>query len=298
MKIAILHHDLEDSEKKMQELLVEGGILVKMLDVREASIEDFYDVSFVLNRVYASVANRDYSSISKTLALLKALEEKNIKCLNSYLTTFYDYSKYDSYKLFKENNIATPETLFIDSEENILEIANEAIEKFGLPLVVKRNTGGRGKDISRVDASEDLIEDLKKKFKTAEEEKYGGGFIIQELIKSAKSHDMRIGVFNGKFTFSFGRTLIPGDSETNWLASMSNGSEAVQCDASDSQKELAENVTNLIGARFNEVDILFSEEGPIIIENNPTPNYTTSEKGVKRIKTFVECLKNEEVWSN
>ena len=98
MKIAILHHDLEDSEKKMQELLVEGGILVKMLDVREASIEDFYDVSFVLNRVYASVANRDYSSISKTLALLKALEEKNIKCLNSYLTTFYDYSKYDSYK--------------------------------------------------------------------------------------------------------------------------------------------------------------------------------------------------------
>ena len=229
---------------------------------------------------------------------MKELEEKNIKCLNSYLTTFYDYSKYDSYKLFKENNIATPETLFIDSEENILGIANEAIEKFGLPLVVKRNTGGRGKDISRVDTSGDLIEDLKNKFKNAKEEEYGGGFIIQELIKSVKSHDMRIGVFNGKFTFSFGRTLIPGDSETKWLASMSNGSEAVQCDASDSQKILAENVTNLIGARFNEVDILFSEKGPIIIENNPTPNYTTSEKGIKRIKTFVECLKNEEIWGN
>jgi len=60
MKIAILHHDLENSERILRDLLEKRDIKVKMLDIRNTEIGDFEGVDVVLNRVYASVANRDF----------------------------------------------------------------------------------------------------------------------------------------------------------------------------------------------------------------------------------------------
>jgi len=274
MRIVIIHHDLEESEEKMAESFIKKGFSVMLLDVRRAELKDFEGVDLVLNRVYASVANRDYPSIPRTLVLLKKLESNGIRCINSYITSLYDYSKYDTFKLTKKLKMPTPETIFINNKDKIQEISEQSIKKFGFPMIVKRNTGGRGKDISRVDNKKDLIKDLKNKFYSVEEDNYTGGFIIQEFIVPTKDHDCRMGVANGKFIFSYGRTLISSNSKDKWLASQANGSKECLYEATKDQEILGENSTNAIGAEFNEIDMAFGEnQEMVIIENNPTPNF-------------------------
>lgn len=301
MKVVILHHDLEGAEVMIKSFLENEGIEARLLDIREATIDCFDDVDLVLNRVYASVANRDFGSIEKTLSLLKALEKKGMKCINSYKTSLYDYNKYEAYKAMKSKGIDTPETLFIDSKDEINEIAKKSEMELGFPLVVKRNTGGRGKDVSKVFDKFSLIKDLEAKFDLAKKEGYGGGFIIQNFVKSLKNHDCRIGLFKDDFLFAYGRTLIAHNSPDNWLASISRGSELVEYSPSELEINKAKEASRAIGAEFNEMDILFGENGPVIVEHNPTPVYYVEDLSEQQmLKNYVwgvlnsfPLLKNE-----
>lgn len=287
MKVAILHHDLEFAEERIGKTLEDLGHKATLIDIREGKINYFKKSDLVLNRVYASVANRDYSSIPKTLELLNNLEKNGIYCLNSWLTSKYDYSKYASFIIMKNAGIRSPETIFINEEKDLDKKVKMLEEKLGLPMIIKRDTGGRGKEVSKVDSINEIYDDLKNKFQLAQEEKYFGGFIAQEFIKSARDHDCRIGVINGEPLFSYGRSLIAHNSKEIWLASMSNGSKKVEYEAQQEEREIASKTSNLIGAKFNELDIIFSKEGPVVIENNPTPNYFNSPAGRKKIKFFV-----------
>ena len=292
MKIIILHHDLEPEEIKIKEILEQKGFLAELKDIRDVDIEEIEGNSVVLNRVYASVANRDFSSIEKTLDLLKKLEAKGIPCINSYFTSLYDYNKFEAYKKLKENGILTPETILVDSEQEIENLSEKAIEAFGLPLIIKRNTGGRAKDVWKANSVEELKKDLINKFENAKKENYAGGFIIQEFAKTTKGHDCRLTIFDSKPISSLGRTLVSLDSTTPWLASASKGSQLIEFEASQEVIDLAIKASQVIGAKFNSLDIMFTEKGPSIIENNPTPNYSniSSLEGVERLKGFVSQI--------
>ena len=97
-----------------------------------------------------------------------------------------------------------------------------------MPIISKRNAGGRGKDISKINSIQELEQDLKNKFKLAEQEKYQGGFIIQEFVKSSKDYDCRLAIINKKKGFAYGRTLVSHNSNEKWLASASKGSKKIK----------------------------------------------------------------------
>ncbi len=294
MRIGILHHDLEFAEKNIAEVLTKKGAETELVDIREQGIERILEkCDLVLNRVYASVANRDYSSIPKTLELLKSLEQKGIICINSYKTSLFDYNKYESFLKMKEEGLPTPETILIENEENLEEKTKEICERLKFPLIIKRNIGGRGKDISRITTYEDALKNLKEKFKNAKKEGYGGGFIAQKFIKSSRNHDCRIGVINGNVEFSYSRSLISLNSEDAWLASCTNGSVEGIYNAEKPEKEISLKASKKIGSEFNELDIMFTKKGPVIIENNPTPNYFDEPEDRKRIAQFTDIILNK-----
>lgn len=300
MRIDILHHDLEPAEECIAELLRKQDIDARLIDIRQAELDSFTGTNLVLNRVYASVANRDYASISRTLNLLRLLEEKGIKCLNSYRTSLFDYSKMDSYLEMSRRGIYTPRTLFFSiNEEEIQEQVERITSSLDFPIVLKRNTGGRGKDISKLENLEELIRNIASKIQNAEKERYFGGFVAQEFIESSREYDCRIGIINQKFAFSYKRSLIPKkQGEKPWIASISNGSIEGDYDAKKEEINLALKASTSIGAEFNELDVMFASRGPCIIENNPTPNYiVTSQRDQELMKLFIKSiisrLKNE-----
>lgn len=293
MSIVILHHDLELGEILMKKEFERRNIPIRMCDVREVSFNDLEGSDIVLNRVYASVANRDYPSIEKTLNLLKKLEESGTYCLNSYKTSLYDYDKYASYLVMKKEGVYTPETILIKGDESPKDIVDNLIESLGSPIILKRSAGGRGKDISRVHTKQEIIKDLDSKFSQALDEGYTGGFVAQEFVKSNRDYDSRIGIIDGKFEFSFSRSLIPFDSEDAWLASCSNGSIEGVYTAAPHEQELARRTTKIIGADFNQLDVIFTENGPCIVESNPTPNYEDIPEDHSRIVQFVDFSLNK-----
>lgn len=290
MKIGILHHDLEPSELKIKEYFEEEGFEVFLFDIRHSEIRDFSEIDVVLNRVYASVANRDYSSIQKTLELLKELEKDKL-CINSFKTSFYDYNKYEAYKVMKKNNLPTPETILFTNKDDIQISTEKAIKNLGLPLISKRNSGGRGKDITKINTREELIKDLEEKRILAEKEGYAGDFIIQKFIETNRDHDCRLSIINNNFGFSYGRTLVKHKSNSRWLASASKGSVKIDYQAGEEEIKMSLKTSQLLDAHFNTLDIMYTKNGPIIIENNPTPNYfVNEEENIVRIKTVVNTI--------
>lgn len=294
MKIAILHHDLEPSEELIKKSLEQRDFSVKMINIKEAKIDDFQGINIVLNRVYASVANRDFKSIIKTLLLLKKLEEQGIYCINSFATSVYDYSKFDSYKIMRGNNLPTPKTLLIKSKKEINGFSKLVLKELTFPMIIKRNTGGRGKDISKVDSKEKLKKELLKKFESAKEENYLGGFVVQEFIRSVFPHDFRVSIVNKKIIYSMSRTFICDDKKNEkWLASMTRGSTAKIVKLSKEIEEVSLKATEAIGAFFNDVDIIIGKKGPYIIENNPTPNFAKRKVKSNKEKVVIEKVVNE-----
>ena len=172
MKIAILHHDLEAPEPKFKELFEEQGAFVSFFDIRDVSEKDLLSFDLVFNRVYSSVASRDFKSLSKTLKLIKSLEKKGIRCVNSYTASLADYNKYKLYKKLKLNGINTPPTIFVCSRRDIKKNSEKAIKEFGFPLVVKRNCGGKSYEVTKVYSLKELIDTLDKMFDLAKKQSY------------------------------------------------------------------------------------------------------------------------------
>jgi len=108
------------------------------------------------------------------------------------------------------------------------------------------------------------------------------GFVVQPLLRSIEPHDYRILIVDGQVVFAHARSLMSLGDEPPWIASGRLGSETRTIDPPDDVVQLAIEATSCIGAVVNDPDIIRTEEGPIVIENNPTPSYTALGEGRRR----------------
>lgn len=280
-KIAILHQDLEWTEKEFERLLQKKQIDYKLFDIRKTSLSDI--TSFgensdlkVLNRVYASVGNRDYSSLETTLNLLFDLEKKGILTINSYSGTKTDYFKNYAYSLMKKFDILTPTTLTYNGSDldSVIDELN------GLPLIVKRNSGGRAFNLAKCDSKLE-VESAINTIRSSED--YSGDVIIQEFLEPIESRDYRVCVFDGEILYHHGRSLISlKDSEKPWLASRSQGSTILPIEKNiDSElASFAIKAASSVNVLLDIIDITKTEKGYCVIEHNPTPNFRPEYEGI------------------
>lgn len=295
MKIGILHHDLEEQEKIIAEELIKNGFEVKLYDLRKVSLEELKRNDVILNRVFASVANRNYNDNLMALEQLRYLENCGVTCLNSYFTTKCDYSKHFSAQIMIEKGILSPDTFLIKSMDQ-LEDAKKFAEKYGLekgiPIVLKRDIGGRGKDIHLIKNVDDLEKKIKMALLDAKDDGYSSGYVLQEFIESVLPHDYRVSIVNGEIIYSMTRSFIK-DRESNktWISSMTLGSKEKYVKLPDKIRDISLRATKAIGAFFNDTDVIVSAKGPYIIENNPTPNFAKRQVGNESSKREVVISK-------
>lgn len=283
MKIAILHQDLEYQEEVIKSEFEKKGFHCSLFDVRTLVKDDLLSFDLVLNRVFASVANRDYRDNLTTLEILAFLEDNSIKVINSLEATKVDYSKYYASKLLLDNGVLTPKTFFCNDLSNeTLSSLDSFLSELSFPVILKRDLGGRAKDLHKVNSKDKLLALLKDKLTSVNslDDGYAAGYIVQEFVESILDHDYRISVIAGDVCFSSTRSLLDFDgSGKPWLSSASNGSKVLFTDAPRNVIDLAKKSTSVIGALLNEVDIIITAKGPYLIENNPTPNFTPTSKG-------------------
>ncbi len=234
-----------------------------------------------MNRVYPSEA--DASTINRSLNMVSWLSQKGIKTINPLQACKADYDKAFAYRLMNANGVPTPRTMVLTRESGLESI----FDVFSLPLVVKRRTGGKGIDVMKVEERKTLRNFLEEK------EESLGRYLVQDFVESSGDHDIRVGVIEGNPLISYGRTLVPVNGEKPWMASCNHGSQIIPYQASEEECDLAVRASEAIGANLNEVDIQITEEGPIVIENNPTPGYDAGEE--HWVKLIVDHIVRSEV---
>jgi glutathione synthase/RimK-type ligase-like ATP-grasp enzyme len=270
MKVAILHQKLEYAEQQLSTLFQQRGHEISLIDIRQLEGVAFRQFDIVLNRVYASVANRCFEDTIAAIDLLEKLEAAGIRCINSLSSSRADYDKYIQYQQMKNHGVATPETVSVHSQAEF-QLQREAIGQLGFPLVLKRRTGGRAEGIFKINSNAELLACLETVFK---QQGYTGGYIIQQFHQSLGPHDYRIAIFDGDYSYSYARSLVATASgEQPWIGSGDLGSVFSPYQPTEAEIQLAIKASCAMGAIINEVDLLVTDNGPLVIENNLTPNF-------------------------
>lgn len=247
MKILILYNSFEWAEQQIAKYLK-----IKRHTVSQKYINDFnfkcadqYDI--ILNRVMPSIARRDKNfDLINYIVDIMSLDKKTV-LINSPIASIADCNKKFSSKRMKQAGISTPK---------IYEI-----EKIKYPVVIKPVMSGRCVGLKKCNDEKEL----------REMESFSG-YILQEYVKSTLPFDYRICVCDGEILFGFTRTLIDG-----WMGAVSKGSKTKKLTSQDlppSVKDLAIAATKSIDAIINGIDIIMTKDGPTVIENNPTPNFS------------------------
>ncbi len=260
MKIAIIYFkELQWTEEQLILFFKKQNIETDPIEVKELDPSRLKEYSLILNRIYASTANENQFDFKEFIEKLEEIEKAGIKVINSSFCSMCDYSKHFAAQAMEKQNILTPKTIKVSSLEEIKKFLSEEN-----PIIFKPDTGGRGASIYKIDSIEKIPEDIFSQKDTKSQD-----FIIQPLAKSIIPIDYRIFVCGEYVLCVNARTLVNG-----WLGSRSQGSEISLLDEFPKElKEIAIKATKTIDAEINSLDIVQTNKGFSIIENNPTPNF-------------------------
>ena len=272
--IAILHEDLEWGEKEFKRIFERKQVSVDLIDIRNLSFplgKQLLGYSLVLNRVYASVANRNYENVKKAIKIVDWLETNGIPVVNSNNASKADYSKYWASKLLEKKGVLTPKTYKVKLKTKIEPI----IAKTGFPVVIKRDCAGRAYDLA---IAFNLLQAKKELERRFNDTSYSGDIIVQEFIKSVNGCDIKVCIVGGEnLISSYKRTLIPHSwGKQKWAGILSKGSKIIPFDyVPEKLLKIAFKTSKALGADINDMDIVEGKKGFYIIENNLTPGFNS-----------------------
>lgn len=130
------------------------------------------------------------------------------------------------------------------------------IETLKLPMIIKEGHGSFGMKVYLIETEQDFYERV--------ESLRGIDFVFQEFIASSRGRDIRVNIVGGEIVAAMYR-----HSETDFRANITNGGKASSIELTESQRKLALDAAEAVGAVFAGVDLLFGEqEQPLVCEVN------------------------------
>ncbi|GAB5398522.1 MAG: 30S ribosomal protein S6--L-glutamate ligase [Aureisphaera sp.] len=208
------------------------------------------DLHAVIPRVGAS--NTFYGS-----SLVRHFQSMGVFCVVGAEPILQSRNKWTCFQILAKAGIPVPQTIL----GNTPDIEN-ALSKFGSPPVIIKllqGTHGQGVILAETHASAlSTIETLK-----AAKVR----FIIQEFIAESNGADFRAIVVDGKIVAAMKRQSRAGDFRSN----LHRGGSAEAITLSQAQEHMALRAAKALRMGVCGVDILESEQGPIVLEVNSTP---------------------------
>jgi ribosomal protein S6--L-glutamate ligase/gamma-F420-2:alpha-L-glutamate ligase len=196
----------------------------------------------------------------KDIYLARQLELLGIPVFNSARAIEISDDKITTYLELIKQKLPIPQTIIypkvFGSGFTDKKILSTAIEKLGLPMVVKEAFGSFGEQVYLIYTEEELIRKV--------HELKDNAFVFQEFISSSYGRDIRLHVVGEQVVAGMKRT-----SSNDFRANVTAGGKMEAYSASDKEKDLAIKATKAIGADFAGVDLLFGpDDSPIICEVN------------------------------
>ena len=163
------------------------------------------------------------------------------------------------------------------------KIARTAIERLGLPLVVKESYGSLGKGVYLAETEAELLSIMEKvKLKP---------HLFQKFVSTSRGTDARVIVIGGKVAAAMKRV-----ADNDFRSNLDLGGHGEKIDLPESFRIAAETAAKTLGLDYCGVDILFGEnDKPVICEVNSNAFFGGIEKvtGVNVAGLYAEHIIKE-----
>jgi len=198
-------------------------------------------------------------------AVARQFEMMGTYNINESVAISRSRDKLRSMQLLSRKGIGMPRTGFANRPDNIKDLIKNV---GGAPVVIKLLEGTQGIGVVLADtakAAESIIEafmGLK------------ANILVQEFIKEAGGADIRCLVIGGRVVAAMKRQGAEGEFRSN----LHRGGSAAVVKLTKEERETAVNAAKIMGLNFCGVDLLRSENGPMVMEVNSSPGLEGIEK--------------------
>lgn len=237
---------------------------------------------------YDAVVPRFGSTSTKMgCAVLRHFEAKNVPCLNNERAFLQARDKWLSLQILVQAGIAVPNTVLAGVEYQ----ANEAVAQIRSPTILKTLSGSQGIGVilaDKVQSAVSILETLKQADVPV---------LLQDFIEEAKGSDLRCFVVGNRVVASMRRIGQNGEFRANFH----RGGTAEKIQLNEQEKTIAIKAAQALGLDVAGVDLILSEQGPLVLEVNAAPGLEMIEKtsGIdiavqmiayleRKVKSFIE----------
>jgi ribosomal protein S6--L-glutamate ligase len=213
--------------------------------------EPVTDVDAVIPRIGASITFFG-------TAVVRQFEMMGVHCLNTSQAIARSRDKLRCLQLLSRHDIGIPPTIFTRRPDHIQQ-SMERVD--GPPVVIKllEGTQGIGVVLAETERSANSIIEA---FQGLDE-----NILIQKFIAESKGADIRAFVVGSKVVAAMKRKAVRGEFRSN----LHRGGEAVKYRLPLEYARTATAAAHLLGLRCAGVDMLISNDGPMVMEVNSSP---------------------------
>ncbi len=199
--------------------------------------------------VYIRIDDRDAMFAEH---LVEVLNEEEVITQAENDTFAYDSNKFYNMKVLAENGVNVPDSVYTLSPD----VAVEAAEKLGYPVIMKTVKGAGGEGVMRA-TSENELKPVMDTMKSLEQE------ICLQEYKEHDGSDTRMVVIGNHVT-GYGRTSGGDD----WRSNISAGGERTEAEIDEEKREIALKAARSTGFDICGCDMIDTEEGFYVLEVN------------------------------
>ncbi len=265
MKIALLSRNPKlYSTSRLVEAAIERGHEIKVIDILKCYMnitsnkpelhydgENLTGFDAVIPRIGASVTF--YGT-----AVLRQFEMMGVYPINESVAITRSRDKLRSLQLLARKGIGLPVTGFANSPDDIPDLIKMV---GGTPLVIKLLEGTQGIGV--------VLAETKKAAESVIEAFMGlnANIMVQEYIKEAGGADIRCLVVGKKVVAAMKRQAQEGEFRSN----LHRGGSASLVKITPEERKTAVKAASIMGLNVAGVDILRSDNGPLVMEVNSSP---------------------------
>jgi ribosomal protein S6--L-glutamate ligase len=214
-------------------------------------------------------------------AVVRQFEMMGVYSLNESVAISRSRDKLRAMQLLSRHDIGLPTTGFANSTGDVAQLI-QLVQ--GAPLVVKLLEGsqGRGVVLAETQQAAESVIDAFTGLKA--------NILVQQYIPEAGGSDIRCFVIGDKVVAAMKRQAPEGEFRSN----LHRGGYAEKIKITPEERKTAVRATRILGLNVAGVDILRSNDGPMVLEVNSSPGLegieTTTEKDIaSSIIQFIEA---------
>jgi ribosomal protein S6--L-glutamate ligase len=271
MKIAILSKGGANySTKRLKEVARARGHEVRVINYAKCYVAIEKDRPVIrykgetLDKFDAIIPRIAQSYTKYGTAMVRQFEAQGSYTTASSIAINRSRDKLRAYQVLARAGVGIPKTVFARETanfEDVIELAG------GTPLIIKVARGTHGNGV--------VLAETPKAAKAVMQAFYveGVNFLVQEFVKESAGVDIRAFVVGSRVVASIKRQSLDGDFRSN----THQGGQGVAVKLTEEEKRAAVKAAKAMGLPICGVDMMRSEQGPVILEVNSSGSLKTPE---------------------